>query len=466
MKPFPDNMPQQSHTLNNNIYNNCFIVGDAVQCSGACEPSITTILVADIICILPNGDSQEIYTILFVQKEAVPAIPLPKVERVHVKTALPTALSKFLLIDIPKHLCYPTECHAIISTGSGTGTAQELFNSLRQTLAWIGLDQYKVHETQSPQTITELCHSTFIPRAEAGIPQTIVLISGDGGLCDIIDSFHGTPKHIRTTPNIALFPAGTGNAMASSTGLLDHPKTAIMALLQGNPSPLPVFAATFSQGARYSHNGQTQSTTGNNSRGLKIHGSVVASWGIHAALVADSDTVEYRKFGADRFKMAAKELLFPSDGSEAHKYNGTLTLLKQDGQNRMEREIVIEHKQHVYVLATLVSNLEKEFRISPLSVPLDGSFRIVRFGPISSQRVMQLLSAAYQDGQHVRDSDVMYSEIQGFLIHFHEVNEKWRRVCIDGRVVIVEENGWMNVHKEKRSLVNILMPELLHHNKN
>ncbi|RDW83979.1 uncharacterized protein DSM5745_04305 [Aspergillus mulundensis] len=238
-----------------------------------------------------------------------------------------------------------------------------------------------------------------------------------------------------------------------------------MALLQGNPFPLPVFAATFSQGARYAQSGQTQSTPANNSYGLKIYGGVVASWGIHAALVADSDTAEYRKFGADRFKMAAQELLFPSDGSEAHKYNGTLTLVRYDGKHCMEHEIVIEHEEHVYVLATLVSNLEKGFKISPLSVPLDGSFRIVRFGPMPSQQVMQLLSAAYQDGRHVQDGNVMYSEIQGFRLDFHEVNEKWRRVCIDGRVVVVEENGWMNVHKERRSLVNILLPKLLPHNK-
>ncbi|KAL4981320.1 ATP-NAD kinase-like domain-containing protein [Aspergillus falconensis] len=446
MNPLGD-MPAETPS-SRDPYLNCIIVGDDLKCSSAKREGQINIPISDILCILPDGmDSQE-YTVVFL-KDAVSSNTAPKLERTHIETALPTVLSKHLLTEVPGHL--NNDCHVVISTASGTGTARVLFGILQQLLAWIGLIHYKVHETQSAQTITELCHSLFIPQAEAGVTQTIVLLSGDGGLCDIIDAFHGTPKDIRSIPNIALIPAGTGNAMASSIGLMAHPKTALMALLRGKPLPLPVFVATFSNGARYVQD---------NSRVPRIYGGVVASWGIHASLVADSDTVEYRKFGADRFKMAAKELLFPSDGSEAHKYSGTITLLKRDGQQCVQHEIVLEHKKHAYVLATLVSNLEKDFKISPRSAALDGSLRIIHFGPMPSQRVMQLLSAAYQDGQHVQEDDVMYSEIEGLRIDFHEVDEKWRRVCIDGRVVVVEEEGWMSVHKEDRSLVNLLSSEL------
>ncbi|KAL4999502.1 ATP-NAD kinase-like domain-containing protein [Aspergillus recurvatus] len=426
-------------------YLNCIIVGDDLKCSSAKHEGETNIPISDLLCILPDGKNPQRYTVVFLEEAESSNTP-PKLERIYLETTPPTALSDHLITEVPGHL--NSECHVVISTASGTGTAGVLFDILQQLLAWIGLSHYKVHKTQSAQTITELCHSLFIPQAEAGAPQTIVLLSGDGGLCDIIDAFHDTPKHIQTVPNIALIPAGTGNAMASSIGLMAHPKTALTTLLRGKPLPLPVFVATFSNGARYVQD--------DNSRVRRIYGGVVASWGIHASLVADSDTVEYRKFGADRFKIAAKELLFPSDGSEAHKYNGTITLLKRDGQQNVEHEMALEHKEHAYVLATLVSNLEKDFKISPHSAALDGSLRIIHFGPMPSQRVMQLLSAAYQDGQHVQDDDVMYSEIEGLRIDFHEVDEKWRRVCIDGRVVVVEEEGWMSVRKEGRSLVNLL----------
>ena len=105
------------------------------------------------------------------------------------------------------------------------------------------------------------------PQAEAGIQQTIVLLSGDGGLCDIIDAFHSTPKSIQAIPNIALIPAGTGNAMANSIGLMVLPKNPLMALLRGKPIPLPVFVATFSDGARY--------VQGDSSRVSRIYGCVV-----------------------------------------------------------------------------------------------------------------------------------------------------------------------------------------------
>ncbi|KAL4733662.1 ATP-NAD kinase-like domain-containing protein [Aspergillus similis] len=440
----PGDMPAETLT-SRDPYSYSSINGDELRCSSAGLESQINISIADILCILSDGKDSQGYMVVLL-KEAGSSNTPPKLERIHLETALPKVLSDHLLTKIPGHL--NNDCHVVVSTASGTGRAKVLSGILQQLLAWIGVNNFKVHETQSAQTITELCHSLFIPQAEAGVPQTIILLSGDGGLCDIIDAFHGTPKSIQTVPNIALIPAGTGNAMASSIGLMAHPKKPLMALLRGKPFPLPVFVATFSNGARYAQE--------DSPRVPRIYGGVVASWGIHASLVADSDTVEYRKFGADRFKMAAKELLFPSDGSEAHKYNGTITLLKRDGQQCFEHELVLEHKEHAYVMATLVSNLEKDFKISPHSAALDGSLRIVHFNAMSSQRVMQLLSAAYQDGKHIKDDDVTYCEIEGLRVDFHEVNEKWRRVCIDGRVVVIEEEGWMSVRKEGRSLVNLL----------
>lgn len=118
-----------------------------------------------------------------------------------------------------------------------------------------------------------------------------------------------------------------------------------------------------------------------------MYGAVVCSWGLHASLVADSDTTEYRKHGSKRFAMAANEILSPSDGSSSHVYKGVVTPI---GDNDKTMKPLAEH-EHMYILATMVSNLEQKLNISPLSRPLDGQMRLLHFGPMSAERVMDIM---------------------------------------------------------------------------
>lgn len=167
----------------------------------------------------------------------------------------------------------------------------------------------------------------------------------------------------------------------------------------------------------------------------------MASYGLHATLVADSDTVEYRKHGDKRFGLVAKDLMFPDDKSLPHTYLADIILSKNEKDEKLPRE------EHGYVLATLVSNLEKAFTISPASKPLDGILRVVNFGPLGGDATMDIMKAAYADGKHVEMEGVGYDDVKGFKIRFLEKGEswKWRRVCIDGLIVGVEEGGWVEV---------------------
>ena len=185
----------------------------------------------------------------------------------------------------------------------------------------------------------------------------------------------------------------------------------------------------------------------------EIYGAVVCSWALHASLVADSDTAEYRKFGSQRFQMAAKELLSPSDGSVPHAYKGQITLFKLD-ENGHEFRQMLKAQEHGYILATLVSNLEEKLTISPYSKPLDGQLRLVRLGAIPSEEVMRILGLAFQGGAHVDSEAVVYENIEGMRIDFDEPDGRWRRVCIDGRIVRVGESGWVEVRKNTK--VNVL----------
>lgn len=433
----------------------CELASDhELRCHNSETQEQLPIAVDDIVCIRPvSGLSQNEYSVLFLDKQSGDSGRITKIRT----TELPsTLLSTYLYEATPVHLDSSVfRIHVIVSTGSGTGIAKSIYqNILQPFLSYFGVTAYEVHETQSTETVKELAQSTFLPCAQAGIHQTIILLSGDGGLIDVVDTFYKSTDSVLAPPCIALIAAGTGNAMAHSVGLR-HPTVALMALLRGTPQHVPVFVANFSPGARHvTDEGRGRESIGS---GQRVYGTVVASWGFHAALVADSDTAEYRKFGADRFQLAAKELLSPSDGSPTHNYRGVISLSEPTGTSDDSEQLnPMQQEEHMYALVTFVSRLEKEFVISPDSSSLDGRLRLVHFGPIPPDDAMQLMMKAYQGGLHVHEEPVTYLEVNRFRIDFREKEERWRRVCIDGKIVAVEQDGWMEIRRESRHLVDLI----------
>jgi diacylglycerol kinase family enzyme len=338
--------------------------------------------------------------------------------------------------------------HVIVSTGSGTGQAPEVWNQLLKPFLEFVRDnseeeRYKLHFTTSETTVSDLTRSVFLPRANAGVAQSIVLLSGDGGLVDMTNVLLSEP-HSTTyqKPNIAILPLGTGNALAHSSGVTKDKTLGLSTLIRGSPKEIPLFRATFSPGARLLANEAREELELPVYDGTPTcHGAVVCSWGLHAGLVADSDTAHYRQFGAERFQMAAKEALYPSDGSLPHHYRGKISILRS-GESEWQS---VDRTEHSYVLATLVSHLESGFHISPSSQPLDGKLRLLHFGPMSGDEVMKIMTAAYQDGKHVEDDRVGYEEVAGLRIEFDEQDPRWRRICIDGKIVRVGQGGWVEV---------------------
>ena len=154
--------------------------------------------------------------------------------------------------------------------------------------------------------------------------------------------------------------------------------------------------------------------------------------------------------------MVAKDLMFPEDGSAPHAYRANVTLFKPG-----ERREVIERKEHGYILATPLSNLERAFTISPSSKPLDGQLRLVHFRAVSGEQTMEIMKEAYNAGNHTNLDEVSYESIDGMRIDVKEEGQdwKWRRFCVDGVIVGVEENGWMEVQtvKHGREAVDILV---------
>lgn len=386
-------------------------------------------------------------------------------------SGLPTGfLDKYLIQECPAPLSLAktedqtVNLHIIISTRSGTGSAQAfLTNVLAPTLSALGVpkDAYEVHETLSDQTITELTRSIFVPRANGGIRQTIILLSGDGGMVDIINvllTSPASPNYVK--PTAGLLALGTGNALAHSINPRHDSTFGLASIVRGTPRALPTFVARFSPGSVQLLDGGTRTaplsrpSTGEWNAAL-MYGVVVCSWGLHASLVADSDTAAYRQYGAERFQMAAKELLSPADGSASHRYRGKVSRLKttSGGQESWEP---LDRQEHMYILATLVSNLTKTLTISPLSKPLDGRLRLVHFGPVGGDEVMRIMAKAEQGGLHTKEDAVGYEEIGGLRIDFEEDETRWRRVCVDGSIVQVNKGGWVEVRREHRDVLDVI----------
>lgn len=366
----------------------------------------------------------------------------------------------------PIHLYVPPNpdgsrnLHVIISVRSGVGEAQQYYDDvLSKALAVIDLNSetYDVHVTKSENSITEIAENVILPRANDGIAQTILLLSGDGGIVDTVNAlFLSIRSDSYVKPTIGLICMGTGNAMANSTGLNRDATRGLRSIFKGFPHNLPSFKANFSPGSVFliDEGRKTEPLPSESGCGI-VHGVVVCSWALHASLVADSDTTEYRKFGAQRFQMAAEQLMAPDDGSEPHMYKGKITLYKSDDKGREYSQKISETKTS-YIVTTLVSNFEEKLCISPHSKPLDGQLRVLRFGDISTADVMRLLGMALRGGGHEKDEMVQYAPINGLRIQIDEADSRWRRACVDGKIVRVEEGGWVEVRKGTEEVVNLV----------
>lgn len=331
----------------------------------------------------------------------------------------------------------------IVSIRSGAGQAKQFFDTVvvkALTFAGFTTKDYELHVTTSDKSIQMFARE----KAKSHNPQYILLLSGDGGVVDVVNAIPDTLKS-RQRSFIGVIPLGTGNALANSTGLNMDSTHGLRQFFRGQDYALPTFTATFSPGSGLLIN------EGNDTEPLThLRGAVVCSWGLHASLVADSDVPEYRKHGSERFQMVAKKLL-----ETPHNYKAKIILFKK-GTEGKEYTHVLDRREHSYILATLVSNLEKNLTISPSSQPLDGQLRLVHFGPMEGEGVMRIMGLAFQGGSHVHDPLVHYEDIEGMRIEFEEDNARWRRICVDGKIISVAKGGWMELKKNDMSFLNIV----------
>lgn len=389
----------------------------------------------------------------------------------------------------PAHLKRPRQVHVVVSTRSGLRLAPVFYEDvLSPLLKTIGLEPtetdgngYRVTVTKSSNTVRDFSHE--LGKDDKAGEKTVILLSGDGGVVDLLNGLDhaSSPSHTPSPPTIALLPLGTGNALFHSLHKPHYSAPAptpsplvlgLRTLLTGTPSPLPTFKASFSPGAKLisapvDHPDHHAATSGKDHEKetpvAHLVGAIVASYGFHASLVWESDTPAYRVHGDKRFGMAATELLKVAHGYDAAvevrrpgAAAGELTPLHPSRHGDGGGGAAGEGKFN-YVLATLVSNLEKTFAISPAGRPLDGRLRLVHFGDVGGDRTMEIMMAAYREGEHVGMQEVGYEEVDEVKVAIAEEDAGWRKVCVDGSIVEVERGGWMKVQREDGERVKVLV---------
>ena len=412
---------------------------------------------------------------------------------------------------------YPSRAvHVLVSTGSGTGRALQFYEAvleplLQDALGLVGENwdekkgggakadggRYNLVVTTDAQSVCRFAAHDLKPG------DTVILLSGDGGFIDILNG-DGAQQTVgdsdeaarvpESAPLVALLPLGTGNALFHSlhktlraemqasgggepSGLTQGLRTLFCT---GAPAPLPSFVAQFSPGSKLiTYKEKRDSDAEPSAKGQEleesdelltsIRGAIVASYGFHSQLVWESDTPAYRRHGAKRFGMAAQELL-----GESHTYDAVVEIdeVVQKPSGSADGGVgaqttsgivtrVIPNKTHsYYVLATLVSNMERTFEISPDSRPLDGALRLVHFGTegvSKGQGVMDIMTAAYDKGRHVRMPGVGYGEVARIKVTIREPDPRWRKVCIDGTIVEIPQDGSMTVAVDRRTRVRVLV---------
>ncbi|KAK8080710.1 Diacylglycerol kinase catalytic domain-containing protein [Apiospora hydei] len=435
-----------------------------------------------IICVRPRGD---VYDVLSLQEETSNDNTVSfHLSHESVTDVPESLLDKFLVKEAPEHLraADNRKVHLVVSIRSGTGLALDFYKSVLQPLlADFGLkpapvpgdedDAESLHlnlvVTRDAQSIRE-----FTACLPLGVEHTVVLMSGDGGIVESLngkatadDDDESAPSTVQPLPLVAMLPLGTGNALFNSL----HKGVYAACEAESTPSPLVLGLRTLLRGRRAplpSFPMQEQLSPVSH-----LYGAIVASYGFHAQLVWESDTPEYRKHGAKRFGMVAAELLKESHAYHARVERSILPTSSDKGQEQQEQEPQpIDRPRHAYVLATLVSNLERTFTISPASRPLDGALCLVHFGPVGGERTMEIMTQAYNDGRHVgmtwtttpengeeKEEGVGYEQVGEVRVVTHEQDARWRKVCVDGTIVELPPQGSMTVRTESAPHLDILV---------
>jgi hypothetical protein len=158
--------------------------------NGVLSWAASKLLDEDIITVTSVPGSNSTYTIFSLSPADVEAAQ-PFQLRVTNTTFLPDDFrDKYLFRSLPRYLQEDIDIHVLISTLSGTGLAPAFFDGiLHPLLRGLGLEdsKYNVIKTESTETVKRFARETLLAQGNCGRQQTVVILSGDGGVVETIN---------------------------------------------------------------------------------------------------------------------------------------------------------------------------------------------------------------------------------------------------------------------------------------
>ncbi|KND03613.1 uncharacterized protein SPPG_01089 [Spizellomyces punctatus DAOM BR117] len=295
-----------------------------------------------------------------------------------------------------------------------------------------------------------------------------VCIGGDGVVHEVIK---GVMSSISTSnpPSlkvpIAVIPAGTGNALATSLKL-SSPEEATERLINYKQTvPLKISSV---------HIGP--STLDECPDEVLMYSFCVVSWGLHAQIVRQSETL--RMLGRKRFQVAAMMNI-----ALMHQYRGQLYLLDPTELSQTdpdpvtfakpdwavdEKWVPVNGKDDAtsfsYFLSTKMSSLEPGFQIAPHAHPSTSNIDLVLAPSLNRSQLLHFLQSTPAIPEYIR-----YIKTRGFKLAPSQSSGRrtsWvpkagklvHDICIDGEMVELE-NGqavWVKILDERAQLFNVV----------
>lgn len=335
----------------------------------------------------------------------------------------------------PRHLRYMT---VINSTQSGTHKSSEVyFSILLPLLKRLNMSHVYVATSSRSSILNHACSFSD--------PSTVVLLTGDTSISEFINCLPSHQHGSNVPLTLIIIPTGTGNALAMSSGLTSIQK-AVSRMFLGSPQPLANFQVEFPIGTRFINTPYSSNPTASAATIVKpqspppgsstfyshfvqnylhdrycldssliINAIAVLSWAAHASLVADSDSPQLRRLGEARFRKAAEQNMSrsqryrsqfflgdPSNSDRTCNNDISLTYLNPFHNAKLSPPLTLPlpHKldtdSHGYILFSLVSNIEKTYKISPNSrSPSDLTLHLVHTDYSSNDRLSQMMMAPY-----------------------------------------------------------------------
>lgn len=129
-----------------------------------------------------------------------PSAAVPDVELQITNVNNPPAdfIARHLFQGLPAYLrLIPEDIHIIISSKSGVGKAGSFFEEVvKPLLEGVGLERqcYQVLQTENSESVYDFAQRKLKDKACKGVKQTVILLSGDGGVADLLNGLGGAER--------------------------------------------------------------------------------------------------------------------------------------------------------------------------------------------------------------------------------------------------------------------------------